>query len=268
MSINKFGFRTNYGNDIDLDRQISSELDKFVKSTGGSMVGALNMNNNRIMNLANPSEQLDAATKKYVDRLDTKIRVIKEEQNKYDKSLDDFKKDIKISNDLFRKEISKLQTFDYTDMKNKQIKNVADPIDPNDVVTKSYFEKKNTFIPKEYKLKIPTYHDKTINGELKLISTQIDNLFILIGKLTILANVTTKTLNIAEMTQHFTDYQYVFKCVRYEECDIKTVNQLIKETLVDILIRDNNLFLLSGIDQIKKRNCLEINTSVYLNKSS
>jgi hypothetical protein len=58
------------------------------------------------MNLANPSEQLDAATKKYVDRLDTKIRVIKEEQNKYDKSLDDFKKDIKISNDLFRKEIS------------------------------------------------------------------------------------------------------------------------------------------------------------------
>jgi hypothetical protein len=153
-------------------------------------------------------------------------------------------------------------------MKNKQIKIVADPIDPNDVVTKSYFEKKNTFIPKEYKLKIPTYNDKTINGELKLISTQIDNLFILVGKLTILANVTTKTLNIAEMTQQFTDYQYVFKCVRYEECDIKTVNQLIKETLVDILIRDNNLFLLSGIDQIKKKNCLEINTTVYLNKLS
>lgn len=265
MSINKFGFRTNYDNDIDLDRQINSELNKFVKSTGGSMVGALNMNKNRIMNLANPTEQLDAATKKYVDILDTKIRMLKVE---HDKSLDDFKNDIKLSGDYFRKEISKLKTFDYKDMNNKQIKNVADPIDPNDVVTKSYLEKKITFIPKEYKLKIPTYNDKKIDGELKLISTQIDKLFILVGKLTILANVTTKTLNIAEMTQHFTDYQYVFKCVRYEECNIKTVDQFIKQTLVDILIRDNNIFLFSGIDQIKKNNCLEINTTVYLNKSS
>ena len=148
---------------------------------------------------------------------------------------------------------------------------ISDPLQidesVSDVVTKSYLEKKNTFIPKEYKLKIPTYNDKKIDGELKLISTQIDKLFILVGKLTILANVTTKTLNIAEMT-HFTDYQYVFKCVRYEECNIKTVDQFIKQTLVDILIRDNNIFLFSGIDQFKKNNCFEINTTVYLNESS
>ena len=120
-----------------------------------------------------------------------------------------------------------LKLIDNLDMKNKQIKNVKDPTEANDVVTKSYLEKMNTFIPKEYKLKIPTYNDKTISGEIKLISTKIDNLFILVGKLTITVDVVTKVLNIAEMTQHFTDYQFVFQCVRYEECEKQDVQELL-----------------------------------------
>ena len=36
------------------------------------MTGALNMNKNRIMNLANPTDSYDASTKKYVDRLKLK----------------------------------------------------------------------------------------------------------------------------------------------------------------------------------------------------
>jgi hypothetical protein len=223
------------------------------------MTGTLNMNENRIMNLANPTDALDATTKKYVDRLDTKLRKIKESQDKVET-------EIKQSDDYFRHEISQLKTFDNTDMKNKQIKNVADPTEPNDVVTKSYFEKMNTFIPKEYKLKIPTYNDKTISGEIKLISTKIDNLFILVGKLTITVDVVTKVLNIAEMTEHFTDYQFVFQCVRYEDCKVDNVQQFLNQTLAYILIKDNNLFLTNSIDKIKKNNCLEMNTIIYLNK--
>ncbi len=40
-------------------------------------------------------------------------------------------------------------------MKNKQIKNFAEP---NDVITKIYFEKINSFEKREYKLKIPKYY--------------------------------------------------------------------------------------------------------------
>jgi hypothetical protein len=69
---NKFGFRTSAVNDSDLDDKMLLELDNFVKSNGGSITGTLNMNKNRIMNLANPTESLDAATKKYVDRIDNK----------------------------------------------------------------------------------------------------------------------------------------------------------------------------------------------------
>ena len=105
MSINKFGYRLYNRNDTDLDQKMISELDNFLKSTGATMTGTLNMNKNRIMDLANPIDSLDAATKKYVDRLDTKIRLTKEAQYK---SLDAFKKDIKLSDDYFRNEISKL----------------------------------------------------------------------------------------------------------------------------------------------------------------
>jgi len=266
MSINKFGFRvsTDENNDYESNLTINDSYN-YVKANGGTMTGTLNMNQNRIMNLANPTDPQDAATKKYVDRLDTKIRLAKEG---HDKSLDEFKKDVKKSTEYYKNEINKLKSPDHTDMKNKQIKNVADPTEPNDVVTKSYVDKMNTYTPKEYILKIPTYNDKTIRGVLKLKSTPIDNLYILVGELTISTTISTKVLNIAEMTQHFTDYQCVLKCIRYDECDKQNVEQFVNQTLVDVVIRDKNLFLVSGIDQIKARNCLEFNTLVYLNKSS
>ena len=62
-------------------------------------------------------------------------------------------------------------------MKDKQIKNVAEPTEPNDVVTKVYLEKMNTFEQKEYILKIPDYENTKITGELKLLSTQNVSIF-------------------------------------------------------------------------------------------
>jgi hypothetical protein len=74
MSTNKLCFRTLAVNDTDLDNKMLLELDNFVKSNGGTMTGTLNMNKNRIMNLANPTYSYDAATKKYVNIIETKTR--------------------------------------------------------------------------------------------------------------------------------------------------------------------------------------------------
>ena len=254
MTINKFGFRTSAVNDSDFDDKMLLELDNFVKSNGGSMTGTLNMIKNRIMNLANPTESLDAATKKYVDRIDNKtsfaLRGVSKSINDINTEL--VKLNVKDSNDNI-------------DGKNKQIKNVAEPTEPNDVITKSYFERMNRFEQREYKLKIPVYNQTSITGELKLLSTQIQNLYILIGKLTIISSVQTKFLNIAEMTHHFTEYQYLTRCVKYIQCDNPvTVNQFLNQTIVDILIKDNNIFLVAGIDQIRNNNCLEFNDVIYL----
>jgi hypothetical protein len=71
-------------------------------------------------------------------------------------------------------------------------------------------------------------------------------------------------LNIAEMTNHFTEYQYLTRCVKYIQCDDPTVNQFLNQTIVDILIKDNNIFLVAGIDQIRNNNCLEFNDVIYL----
>ena len=270
MSINKFGFRSFTEDNIDVEYKIPNMLDNYVKSNGGSMIGTLNMNNNRIMNVAKPTDSTDSATKQYVDRLDTKMRLAKEEQDKISKNLVEFQKDIKISDEYFRKEIDKLKSMDNSDMKNKQIKNVADPTDRNDVVTKGYLEK-ISFKPKEYKLSIPTYNDKTISGDLKLISTETNNLYILIGKLTILTDVVTKVLNIAEMKQHYTEYQIEFRCVRYVECEKSdTVSEFLNQSLVDVVIKHNNLFLITALSNthLKKLNCLEFNTSVYLSEKT
>jgi outer membrane receptor for Fe3+-dicitrate len=235
MSINKFGFKTSAVNDSDFDDKMLLELDNFVKSNGGSMTGTLNMNKNRIMNLANPTESLDAATKKYVD-------------NKTRLGLNAIK--TYIDTELVKLNVK--DSNDNIDGKNKQIKNVAEPTESNDVITKSYFERMNRFEQREYKLKIPVYERTRITGELKLLSTQIQNLYILVGKLTIISDVHTRLLNIAEMTHYFTEYQYLTRCVRYIQCgDPVTVNQFLDQAIVDILIKDNNIFLVSGMDQIK-----------------
>ncbi len=247
MAINKFGFRTSAVNDSDFDDKILLELDNFVKSNGGSMTGTLNMNKNRIMNLANPTESLDAATKKYADN-NTRLG-LNAVKTYIDTEL--VKLNVKDSNDNI-------------DGKNKQIKNVAEPTEPNDVITKSYFERMNRFEQREYKLKIPVYNQTSITGELKLLSTQIQNLYILIGKLTIISSIPTRLLNIAEMTNHFTEYQYLTRCVKYIQCDDPTVNQFLNQTIVDILIKDNNIFLVAGIDQFRNNNCLEFNDVIYL----
>jgi hypothetical protein len=254
MSINKFGYRTSAVNDTDFDDKILSELDNFVKSNGGSMTGTLNMNKNRIMNLANPTDSLDAATKKYVDGIDNKTIFSLRGVNK---SIND------INTELVKLNVK--DSNDNIDVKNKQIKNVAEPTEPNDVITKGYFERMNRFEQREYRLKIPEYNVNTrITGELKLLSTQIQNLYILVGKLTIISDIQTKLLNIAEMTQHFTEYQYLTRCVKYIQCDPVTVDQFLNQTIVDILIRDNNIFLVAGIDQIRNKNCLEFNDVIYL----
>jgi len=251
MSINKFGYRTSAVNDTDFDDKILSELDNFVKSNGGSMTGTLNMNKNRIMDLANPIDPLDAATKQYVDNK-TRLGF-----NAIKRSIDN------INTELVKQNVK--DSNDNIDVKNKQIKNVAEPTEPNDVITKVYFERINRFEQREYRLKIPVYNDKTITGELKLLSTSIQNLYILVGKLTIISNVQTKILNIAEMTQHFTEYQYLTRCVKYIQCDNPvTVDQFLNQTIVDILIRDNNIFLVAGIDQVRNKNCLEFNDVIYL----
>jgi hypothetical protein len=184
------------------------ELDNFVKPNVGSLTGTLNMNKNRIMNLAYPTDSFDAATKKYVYRIETKIRL-------------GFN-NIKTSIDSINAELLKLNakdSDDNIDKKNKQIKNFAELPEPNDVITKSYFEKMNKFEQKEYKLKIPEYNSTRVSCELKLLATQISNLYILVGKLTIISDIQTQFLNIAEMKHHFTENQYLTRCVRYIKYD-------------------------------------------------
>jgi hypothetical protein len=124
----------------------------------------------------------------------------------------------------------------------------------------------NRFEQREYRLKIPEHNINTrITGELKLLSTPTQNLYILVGKLTIISDIQTKLLNIAEMTHHFTEYQYLTRCVKYMQCDDPvTVEQISNQTIVDILIRDNNIFLVAGINQIRNKNCLEFNDVIYL----
>ena len=109
MSINKFGYRTLTEENSDYERNLTINDNNFVKSNGDTMTGTLNMNKNRIMNLANPTDSYDATTKKYVDRLDTKIRSTQESLDKTDKSLNEIKKEIKLSDDYYRNEINKLK---------------------------------------------------------------------------------------------------------------------------------------------------------------
>jgi hypothetical protein len=71
----------------------------------------------------------------------------------------------------------------------------------------------------------------------------LQNLYILVGKLTIVSDIQTKLLNTAEITHHFTEYQYLNLCVRYVKCDDPVaVEQFLHQTIVDILIKDNNIF--------------------------
>ena len=75
MSVNKCGFRFSFTQNDDYYKLMTKELDNFVRSTGASMTGTLNMNNNRIMNLSKPIDSNDAATKKYADRLEKKLNI-------------------------------------------------------------------------------------------------------------------------------------------------------------------------------------------------
>ncbi len=81
----------------------------------------------------------------------------------------------------------------------------------------------------------------------------------------------TKVLNIAEMKQHYTELQIEFRCVRYVECEkSETVSEFLDQSLVDVIIKYNNLFLITGLTNthIKKSNCLEFNTIVYLSEKT
>jgi hypothetical protein len=117
-----------------------------------------------------------------------------------------------------------------------------------------------------YKLKIPQYEQTIITGELNLLETAVRNFYILIGKLDINSRITTRILNLAEMTQHYTDYQFITRCVGYVKP--VNINTLINSTyFLDILIKENNIFLVPGIQIVNQISCLEFNTVIYLSKS-
>jgi len=250
MSINKCGFRFNSTQNDDYYKLMTKELTSFVKSTGASMTGTLNMTNNRIMNISKPIDNNDAATKKYVDRLEKKFNI----------------PEIKTTINDITTSIANINRFDTQgnlNLNNKQIKNVSDPTDLQDVVTKNYLLNRpfNSF-----KLKIPTYEQTTISGELILLETAVQNFYIIIGKLNINSRITTSILNIAEMTNHYTDYQFITRCVGYVKP--VTVTTLISSTyFLDILIKENNIFLVPGVQLVNQINCLEFNTMIYLLKN-
>lgn len=250
MSVNKCGFRFSFTQNDDYYKLMTKELDNFVRSTGASMTGTLNMNNNRIMNLSKPIDSNDAATKKYADRLEKKLNI----------------PEIKTTiNDVITA-VANINKFDGQGNLNlnfKQVKNVSDPIDLQDVVTKNYLENKPLIT---YKLKIPQYEQTIITGELNLLETAVSNFYILIGKLDINSRITTRILNLAEMTQHYTDYQFITRCVGYVKP--VNINTLINSTyFLDILIKENNIFLVPGIQIVNQISCLEFNTVIYLSKS-
>ena len=147
ISSNIFGSTGNNSNNSTNTNSVSiSQLDKiFVNQTGDIVSGDLNLNNNKIINLKEPKENSDVATKKYVDDkskisgdLDLKGNklILGESKISYSQS-DDFKGILFDSNEFLFKNIlsgnqNSINAF------NKRLTNIGTPTNNNDCITKSY----------------------------------------------------------------------------------------------------------------------------------
>ena len=107
----------------DLDTKISESisnieenLDNYLQKSGGSMSGNIDMNGNSLSNLADPSKDTDAVTKKYVDDA---VAVAGE--------------------DKYLSNTGGTITGDI-DMSEHSVKNLADPVENGDAVNKKYFD--------------------------------------------------------------------------------------------------------------------------------
>ena len=93
----------------------------YLKSTGGTMTGTLNMDGNRIMNVQKAIEEMNVVTKEY---LEEKEKLVNDIHKKF------------VQDNFLHSKKAKLQSV--LDMNNKRIKNVADPTEDGDAVNKKH----------------------------------------------------------------------------------------------------------------------------------
>ena len=154
MSINKFGFRRKYDGDKIND-------DNVIKSTGGTMTGSLNMNQNKIVNLGDPIDKNDAVNRIFVYRSEQNIK------SNIQKLISSFMKKDKLGN---------------IDIQNKRIINIENPIDDKDCVTKQYVDlKTDKYVYSVTNLITPSNQRLKLSTNLVLQSTPLNNIFILHG---------------------------------------------------------------------------------------
>jgi len=232
MSINKFGMR----NHLETDSKAS--VDQFIKSTGDTMLGTLNMNKNKIVNLAEPQEASDAATKLFVYRSEQKLRA----------ALD--------------KIITKDDAGNLV-MNDKQIKGLALPTDPLDAVNKVYLDRHCEFIPAEYTLDVPESVKDYITSKLKFVTTKVQNQYVLQGTVNVLQAVAGKELTVARLPNH-SIFQYLTRCVRYNDCNRLGSDKFSNYKILNVAIRGCDVVVDLEWEILNINNCLEFNTILRL----
>ena len=195
MSINKFGFRRKYDGDKIND-------DNVIKSTGGTMTGSLNMNQNKIVNLGDPIDKNDAVNRIFVYRSEQNIK------SNIQKLISSFMKKDKLGN---------------IDIQNKRIINIENPIDDKDCVTKQYVDlKTDKYVYSVTNLITPSNQRLKLSTNLVLQSTPLNNIFLLHGTVILHETLTGKQL-LGNLDNMNINYPYITYCTVDDKNYIVTI---------------------------------------------
>ena len=168
----------------------------YLKSTGGTMTGALNMDGNRIMNVLKPIEEMDVVTKEY---LEEKEKLVNNIHKKF------------VEDNFLHSKKAKLQSV--LDMNNKRIKNVADPTEDGDAVNKKHL---NEIINAQiYQHVLPPNSvdwNKFFEINLNIFYTIDPKIFTIKGTVKIKQNVATKHTWIGNVQVNKIDIMVFLSC--------------------------------------------------------
>ena len=87
-------------------------------------------------------------------------------------------------------------------------------------------------------------------------------MYILIGFIDILKDMKTRILNVAEMTQHTTFYQFLTMCLKYD-MDLHEAQRYTTQDAMPVFIKNNNVFV-DRTNKLYRNWRLEFNSLVYL----
>ena len=233
MSINKFGLKIRDSDSKTIENV--SNFDNLMKSSGDTMTGTLNMNQNKIVNLGDPIEANDAVHRLYVYRADKKLR-------------SDVKSETK---DMVMKHIIK-DADDNVNMKTKRILHLGNPINDYDAATKIYVDSLRASINQPInliKLKVPP-NEKSFKHNLILKSTKIDNLYLLYGTVEALVHINKNSLIIAETDN--------LNCTLTYNSQYVVMNNLKR-----LYVKNNKIYIDTSYIQIPISTKIEINTLIH-----